>query len=189
MSFEDTYAKLPFDQKMQVHEVNVRGTYLSIACDSERLMDDLISLCELDIIFPTGFDKINDEDVIEEIRKYKIKKITWVEMGKKLFRCKQKLEKYNKSYFDSFSKYFEDISDLVQDRNLMAHGYSDYDIQQEAGKIFILFENVVHGKREEKIIEVKTFLSNLETHRKGIMELIGLTVQIRAENFGKRHIA
>lgn len=182
-------SQLPYTQQMQTHEANVRGTYISIACDYEQLMDDLIVLCELEKIFPAGFDEKSDGEIIQEINGYKTKWVTSVEMGKKFRKCKDGLVKYSQTYFDDFSPHFIVISDLIQDRNLMAHGYSNYDVQQESGKIFILFENVQQGKKEEKLIEVRPYIAKLEKYRKGIMELMGLTLTLRMEIFGKRHIA
>jgi len=187
MTFEEHYSNLSYAQKMQVHEVNARGTYLSISCDYERVMDDIISLCQIEKVFSSGFANLNDEEINNALKDYQTRLIIWLEMGKKFNLCKRLLGEYNNEYFESFSKYFVIISDLVQDRNLMAHGYSDYDIAQEKGKILILFENVEKGKRIKKVIEVKSYLQKLSTYREGIMELANLALQLRKEIFSERH--
>jgi hypothetical protein len=153
------------------------------------VIDDIISLCQIEKIFPSGFDTLTDDEINIALKDYQIRLITWKEMGKKFDLCKQLLSKYNNAYYGDFSKYFSVIRDLVQDRNLMAHGYSDYDIEQEKGKILILFENVENGKRIKKIIEVKSFLQKLLAYREGIMELAYLALQLRKDIFGERHLA
>ena len=187
MTFEQHYRSMDFTQRMQFHEINVRGTYLAIACDYERVMGDLIALFDLEVIFPNGFDSISNEEIMEGMTLYKSKKITELTMGIKLKKCKEKLEKFNKYYFDQFLNQFISIGELVDDRNLMAHGYTHYEVEQQEGKIFIFFENVQHGVIKGKIIEVNTYLDKLQiTHRKVIMQLARLNLSIRQDKFGHR---
>ncbi len=182
------FSHLPRTQQMLVYEANIRGAYISISCDSERLMDDLVALCELGKIFPTGLDEKTDDEIIKTIIAYKVRLITSLEMGKKLDRCQKGLKNYNQNYFEEFNKHFTVIADLVKDRNLMAHGYTDFDIHQNPNQVLILFENVERGKKKEKVIDFQPFIMQLERYRSVIMELLELVVRLRIENFGNRNI-
>ena len=158
---------LPFTQQMQFKEANVRGVYLSIACDMEFLMDDIIAKCEID-----------NQDERQEFRE---RKIIQLEMGKKLGRCIKSLSEYrNGIYYKKFSTQFDIIEKLVHYRNLMAHGYSEYD-EKKIDKSFIVFRNIDKGKKNEEKIEIMPFLINMEEYRSNLMRLLDLTSILSAE--------
>jgi hypothetical protein len=193
MNFSEAYKDLPFTQKMQFHEAYVRGLFISIACDYERIMDDIIALCEMEKIFPSGFENLSDEDIIAQINEYKIQFITWKEMGKKLDKkCVPLLKLYNSEYFNKYEKCFDIVRDLVQDRNLMVHGYSDYNEQQNEKGISISFTNIVQNQKKKtlkkKIIVIQPYIKNLERYAIGIIELSELPLRMRKEVFGNRNI-
>ena len=66
---------LPYTQQMQSKEAVVRGTYISIACDYERIMDDIIALYEVDKAFPNGYDTKSNEEINIGLENYKRKYI------------------------------------------------------------------------------------------------------------------
>lgn len=176
MTLDQWLSNAPFPQKMQFHEDNVRGTYISIACDFERLMDDLIALKEI--------DKVGDRKTItvDQIMDYKKDKITHLEMGKKYARSKEALKQYNIDYYNDFIPHFEIIKSLVKYRTILAHGYSEYD-EKQIDTTYIDFEFVYKGKRQKERIVIKPFLSDLNKYRHTIMELMGLTLKMRREVF------
>lgn len=157
---------MPFTQQMQIKEANVRGVYLSIACDYERLMEDLILLCEL--------------HRVKSIENFKAKYLSELSMAQKLSRSKKALLKYNKIYYSSFLPHFKIIGNLVRYRNIMAHGHSNYDDTQK-DKSYIDFDYVIKKKPKKINIKITPFISELEGYRHSIMELLGLTFTIRRE--------
>lgn len=190
MTFEENYARLPYTQRMQVHEANIRGTYLSISCDYERILDDIAALCQHQQVFPLGFEGLTNNQINDALDIHKLKFISFKTMGVKFELCKKLLKTYNQTLFDEFSEYFKTIKDLIADRNLMAHGYSDYDIPQEANKILIYFENTERSNSTvKKTIDVDAFLKNLMKYRHGIMEFAALALQLRKDIFGLRPTA
>jgi len=164
-------SQLPFTQQMQVHESHVRGVYISIACDYEQLMDDVIYLCELE----TGPLTLTDE-----IISHKLRYICHLEMGKKFRRTKEGLKNYNIQYFQDFTPHLDIIEKLVKYRTILAHGYSSYDEHQK-DKSFIDFKYFYKGKEHTERIIIYPFLTKMEQYRSSIMELAGLTVLLRKE--------
>lgn len=160
--------KLPFAQQMQFYEGSVRGVYLSIACDMEFLMSDIIAKIEK---FPL---------VKGERLKFKEDKIYQLEMGKKTRRCIDDLKDYRKGvYYNKFKPQFDIIETLVHYRNLMAHGHSDYD-DKKMDTSFIWFKNYKGKKIIEKIM-VAPFILEMETYRKNLMKLLDLIIILTAE--------
>jgi hypothetical protein len=159
-------SEMPFTQQMQGKEALIRGIYLSISCDYERLLDDIITKCE----------------VIEPERRelYKMNKVRHLEMGKKLDRCRKALKKYNEFYYKVNEPYFKIIKELLKLRNMLAHGYSDYD-ENLQDTTFITFNYLENYKPKTKQIEVFSFLMELETYRKSIMEFMQLVIYLAAE--------
>lgn len=167
---------LPFTQQMQVHECHVRGVYLSIACDYEQLMEDVIALCESDQVSRP----INNGS----IKRYCIKYLTHLTMGKKLGRLSKKLKAYNEEYFNSLSEQFKIMDKLVEYRNILAHGYSNYD-EKQLDTSFIIFEHVDKGKLNTSNVSIKPFLLAYEHYRQCLNKLMELTVAMRAEIYHK----
>ena len=165
------FSHLPFTQQMQVHEANVRGVYLSIACDYEQLMNDVIFLCGLG----EGEKPANGEIIA-----FKNQHLRHLEMGKKFRRTKRALEKYNPEYFKDFHPYFDIIERLVMYRTILSHGYSSYDPNQK-DKSFIVFEHLYQGKVYTERIVIYPFLTQMEHYRSCIMELAGLCALLRKE--------
>jgi len=150
---------MPFTQQMQAKEALVRGTYLSISCDFERLMVDLIIMAE----YEKGSrhpKTLNDK-----------RKITRdCSMGEKLRRCKTGMRKHSEHY-KYLGKHFRVINKLTQMRNMLAHGFSEFDNKQKV-KDYIVFRYVDNNYVEhaDKIM-VQPFLALLEKYRKSIVVL------------------
>lgn len=156
---------LPFAQQMQVREAHVRGLYISIACDYERLMDDLIVLCEL--------------DRASNVAEYKTKHLVHLEMGKKFRRSKTGLEKAFPNHYSDFLPHFGVIERLVKFRTILAHGYSEYDDNGDPS--YIIFEHHHKGKILREKVVIDPFLNELRHYQNSILELMGLTVLLRKE--------
>jgi hypothetical protein len=166
---------LPFTQQMQIKEANVRGVYISIACDFERMMADIIANCEI----------VNSAGRLEYKRKY----INSLEMGKKVGRCEKVLKAYrNGIYYNKFSSQLNTLSGLVYYRNMLAHGYSNFDTNQK-DMSFIIFENTIKGKTVLEKIEVQPFLMQMELHRANIMQMMNLAFILSIERSNPRRIS
>lgn len=86
----NTHQQFPFYLRMMGAESRVRGIYLSVACDFENLMSDIIAICEE-----------SDKDNLEDNR---LKQP--LEIGAKLKRCKAVVEIHNKKYYDFLAQNF-----------------------------------------------------------------------------------
>ena len=124
-----------FELKMQDQEAKVRGIYLCVACDFERIMEHIILACEID----------NKDDR----EAFRVKKLSHLTMGGKLGRFKKTVRKYNKEYFDSYNSVMKSIKKLIHYRNMLAHGLASYD-ENKADYSYIIFDWVVSGNLKAK---------------------------------------
>ena len=85
--------KYPFYLNMFGLESKVRGIYLTVACDFENLMSDVIAICEEANASKKNINRLKQP----------------FEIGAKLKRCKKAVEEYNKDYFDFFKPEFQDV--------------------------------------------------------------------------------
>ncbi len=161
MNQKQTY---PFPLEMFGLESKVRGIYMTIACDFEKVMTEIISMCEED-----DLSKRNDLEL----------KIPF-EMGKKLQRCKRELIKYNPAYYNHFIPQFEAIEELVKYRNMLAHGFSEYD-ENKLDKSFIIFSWLEKGKKKIEKILVLPFIKKIEKYSKDISLFYTLHAKISQE--------
>jgi len=152
--------------RMRELDIKTRGLYIAIACDIERMMDDIIAFCE--ISDPTKQSN------------FKRDKIMHLEMGKKLARCVVQIEKYNSAYHQSYLSEFSIIADLVTYRNVMAHGYSEYD-NDETDERFITYYNKEKDKIARYIIEPRKFIENMLTFQESLLKLAELVQVLQAE--------
>lgn len=161
--------RLNYTQRMQFLEASVRGVYISIACDVERIMEDMIAQIEID----------NPKDRLS----FKMRKICGLEMGMKLQRLDDGLKAYNARYYKYYKNELNIIRELVGYRNLLAHGYSDYD-DNKVDKRFITFTNIYRNKKDVVKIEVEPFLFQMEKYREGLKKLMTLTITLYNERAG-----
>src|SRR5436190_1078086 len=152
---------------MRELDIKTRGLYIAISCDIERMLDDVISYCEID----SDAKQRND---------FKRDKIMHLEMGKKLSRCMRVVEKYNSEYFNKYLSDFNRIDELVQYRNVMAHGYSEYD-PHEADERYIKYYNKEKGKIAVYTIEPREFIKSMKTFQEHLLRLAELLQLLHQE--------
>lgn len=156
--------KYPFSLEMFGLESKLRGLYMTLACDFEKVMTDIIIMCE--------------EDDPSERNNLELK--IPFEMGKKLQRCKRELIKYNPAYYNHFIPQFEAIEELLKYRNMLAHGFSEYD-DKKLNKSFIIFSWIERGKKKIDKIQVLPFIRKIEKYSKDISLLYTLHAKILEE--------
>jgi len=156
--------KYPFSLDMFGLEAKVRGLYLTLACDFEKVMVETIALCE------------EPDDSKRQAFMIKMP----FEMGKKLKMFKKSVMKYNKSYYNHFLPQFKIIGELVKYRNMLAHGFSQYDTNK-SDKSFIIFEWQHKGKLKSDRIEVKPFMNKILDYRIHIGLIYTLHAKIAEE--------
>lgn len=154
-------SKFPFSLQMYEQEAKVRGLYLTVCCDVERILSDIMAKCELD-----------DISLREHYKSY-----LPFEMGAKLKMCKDVLERYNAEYYKFFTPEFEAFEELLKYRDMLAHGFTDYDDNQQ-DKTFIDFYWVTGTKKnriwnKEKVI-IKPFVMKMLKYREHVMQLMKL---------------
>ena len=156
--------KYPYPLEMFGLESKVRGLYITLACDFEKVMTEIIVMCE-------GDDPSKRDDLELKIP---------FEMGKKLQRCKRELIKYNPAYYNHFIPEFEAVEELVKYRNMLAHGFSQYD-ENKLDKDFITFSWIEKGKKKIDKIKVYPFIKKIEKYTKHIFLLYTLHAKISEE--------
>jgi hypothetical protein len=157
-----------FALEMFGFESKVRGIYLTVACDFENLMSDVIAICE----------EVN-------ISQRSINRLTHpFEMGAKLKRCKKALETYNNEYLIFFMPEFNVIEKLCKYRTMLAHGFSEYD-NKKLDKTFIIFNWVIkqNGKNEMKSekIFIKLFIDEIDIYRRHVLQFMKLHAKLEEE--------
>ena len=156
--------KYPFALNMFGREAKVRGLYLTVACDFEKILSDITLRCE-------------EPDISKrDILKLKLPS----EMGKKLERCKLALQNYNLSYYNHFISQFEVTKELLPYRNMLAHGFSLYD-PEKSDESFITFIWFERGKERIDKIDISSFMQKIEHFRKHISLLYTLHSKIHDE--------
>lgn len=160
--------KFPFFLEMFGFESRVRGIYLTVACDFENLMSDIISICEESDALLRSENRLNHP----------------FEMGAKLKRCKKALKAYNEEYFNFFTPEFNAIEKLCKYRTMLAHGFSEYDTQK-LDNTFIIFHWVVNdnGKKEmkEEKILIESFIKEILVYREYVFQFMKLHAALEKE--------
>ena len=160
------YEDLPFTQQMQTQEVNVRGLYLSISCDIEVLLVDIIAKCEI-------ANPAERED-------FKVRKLAGLEMGKKLGRSVKSLTIYNPHLSAQFKTTFEMINDLLGLRNILAHSKISCDPNKK-NKSILWFNYVERGVRIKETREIKPLINELHAYRNELVKLMDLVIILNRE--------
>lgn len=157
--------------EMQQIEGSVRGQYVALACDIERILENVITKCRVDNFM--------------DIPIYAFTKVRHLEMGKKLKDCKLELKKYNIDYYNRIQNEFVIMEDLVSMRNMLCHGYSDYD-EDRKDKSWIIFEYKEKSDKPKTIkIIVDDFLVKLADYRMAITGIYEVMILITKEKFIK----
>lgn len=159
-----TKNEYPYALEMFGLESKVRGLYLTVACDFEKTMTEIISMCEE--------PDVDKRSSLELKLRY--------EMGKKLERCKAAVINYNIVYYNHFIPQFEVIESLLKYRNMLAHGFSYYD-DKKTDKKYISFSWSEKGKLKTDTIEVMPFVKSIEEYRKHIWLFYTLHAKIAEE--------
>lgn len=92
---------------MQKVEFELRGTYLSYACDIEWSLTEIICTCFI--------DKYENRDA------FKVIMLEKVMFGKKLNIVRQAVKNYNEEYYQKYKGTFKVLDRLSSLRNLLAH--------------------------------------------------------------------
>lgn len=151
---------------MRTLDIKVRGIYIALACDIERTLSDIISLCEI-----SDFDKRSE---------FKFEQILHLEMGKKLTKCKKSLERYNVNYYNEYKQHLERIDILVEYRNVLAHGFSEYDPNEKDDET-ITYYNKEKSRLAKYVIKPKAFIMNLKDFHSVILQLNDLVGRLARE--------
>lgn len=151
---------------MRALDIKTRGVYIALACDIERMMDEIISSLEV--------------DNVNERKDFRRDKIMHLEMGKKVNRCMKSLEKYNASYSLQYSPQFKIMEELVEYRNVMAHGYSEYDKDEKEEK-YIIYYNKEKNKIARYVIEPRKFIKNMKDFQESLLKLVDLIFLLAQE--------
>ena len=115
---------------MQAKEVYLRGLYLSISCDIEYILVDIIAKC------------IIDEPSQRE--SFKVRYFGNNSMGKKIVKAKESLKKYNENYYYEFKDCFKTIDNLLERRNIFSHSKIEGDILEQ-DKTVLTFNYIDKG--------------------------------------------
>ena len=151
--------QFPYVLRMRELDAKTRGIYIELACNIERILDDIICKCEIvDIAKRAIFRK---------------DKIMHLEMGKKLSRAIKSLRDYNLKYYNQYMSEFDIIADLVEYRNVMAHGYSEYD-PKEIDDRYITYYNKEKNKIARYVLEPREFIKNLLVFQESLIKLVDL---------------
>jgi hypothetical protein len=152
---------------LQAHkvEVELRGIYMSYACDIEYLLTDLICNC---------FAKSEqDRDAMKVIF---FERLT---MGTKISIAKKTLKNYSEIYFESMKEAFQTFEDLSALRNLFAHSRITNTDNQDG--IHLQFEYIKKGEQKKELKNINNLSGFLYLCRPQVMNLANLVVVIYNE--------
>ncbi len=151
---------------MQAKEVYLRGLYLSISCDIEYMLVDIIAKC------------IIDEPSQRE--SFKVRYFGNNSMGKKIVKAKESLKKYNENYYHEFKDCFKTIDNLLERRNMFSHSKIEGDILEQ-DKTVLTFNYIDKGVRIIDTKKIDPLFTELLTYRTGIMRLVELVLILTKE--------
>lgn len=147
----------PFGLRMFEAEAKVRGLFITVSCDFDMVVSHIIAKCEEPE--PSKRDTL-------------ILKLPY-EIGKKLKRCKKDLEKYSNDYYIKYLPEFEAMEELLMYRNMLAHGFSQYD-ENKIDESFIIFIWKDEGKFKFDKVILRPFYQNIIRFRKHLSTLYEL---------------
>jgi len=155
------YPSTPFPYVLRMRELDAktRGIYIELACNIERILDDIICKCEI-------------EDLAKRAI-FRKDKIMHLEMGKKLRRAIKSLKDYNVDYYKQYLPEFNIIADLVEYRNVMAHGYSEYDPKGIDDR-YITYYNKEKSKIARYVLEPREFIKKLFVFQDNLINFVNL---------------
>ncbi|MEO8861458.1 MAG: hypothetical protein ABI358_08550 [Ginsengibacter sp.] len=154
----------PFALNMFGSEAKVRGLFITVACDFDVVISHMIMKCE---------------EPDKEKRDALFMRLPY-EMGKKLNRCKKALKAYNEGYYNRFLVEFDAMKELLKYRNMLAHGYSQFD-EKQLDDSFIIFNWIEKGKLKIDKIALIPFYKNILRFRKHLSNLYELHAAIVQE--------
>lgn len=157
---------LPFTQRMQIKEANLRGLYLSIACDIERALAHVITTCE--------------EKDPQKREEYFWEKIVHLEFGKKVNKCKGAIKAHNSLYFEAHREHFITIQKFLKLRNMLTHGYSDFD-PAKLDDTYIVFDWFDRPKKRIQKVDFQAQMAELGEYRRTLMDFMVLPIVLANE--------
>ncbi len=155
-----------FVQDLQRLEVDIRGLYLSIACDIEYVLTDLICACiatdhkQKELIKVSLFEKVLFE--------------------KKIKMAEEVLLRYNEQHFKINEPAFKKFHELKGYRNMLAHSKLKGDLSQ-VDLSYVIFEVIKDGKIVDRKEYINQLKNKLEVFRQASMDLLLLVTIIYNE--------
>jgi len=156
--------KYPFALRMFEAEAKIRGLFITVTCDFDIIISQIIVKCE--------------EPVISKRDSLRLK--LPFETGKKLERCKIDLNGYNSSYYNHFLPELEAMEELLKYRNMLAHGYSQFD-ENKLDESYINFVWIEKGKFKIEKIILRPFYQNVHRFRKHLENMYKLHYTLTQE--------
>lgn len=151
-----TAADFTFSTEMNEKEIELRGRYLSIACDLDYILTELICICFI------------DKHIYRKT--FKILMLERILMGRKLSILEKALHDYNEEYFNKYKRTFNSIKILVENRNLFAHST----ITSGEDKNTFIFEYIKDSEIKTKSLKIDTLFKQLGGYETDIFELVEL---------------
>ena len=167
--------ELPFDLRMFEREAKVRGLYLTVSCDFERVLSDIAAKCAI-------------EENSQPLRDgFRIK--LPFEMGAKLDKCIEILKAYNEGYYNQYKEQFDVIKELSIYRTMLAHGFSHYDeAKQDDTTLYFTWIEVIDDENGKKLrrlrrdtITFQPFVLRMLHYKEHILTLVDLVLKLREE--------
>lgn len=163
--------KFPVTLQQFEAECRVRGIYLSLSCDLERLISDIIAICQ--------------ESNESELESYKLKQP--FEFGRKLRICKDAVKKHNEGYYNFYIPNFDIADKLCEHRTMLAHGFAD-DNGAKFKEGIITFKWIIKNEEKKNVwtskeILFKPFIMETLTYRNSVFEFMKLHSAIYADKF------
>ena len=158
--------KPTFDQQVSINEMQMRGLYLSIACDVEFVLTDLICAC----LASTNQQK-------EDIKAALFEKVM---MDRKIKMAKEVLQKYNTQHFEVNKPFLKKFEELKGYRNMLAHARITGDPESKDTNILVM-EFVQDGQNQQKKEHMNNLKAKLEGFRVAVNGLLLLVALIYTE--------
>ena len=160
------YSDLDFTQKSQFNEAKLRGAYLSMACDIEFMLVDVICIC-----------LVKDE---ADRKAVKVILLENAMMSKKIALTRKAIKRYNLGYYDGYKGCLNTFEEFNEWRNMFAHSRIKGD-PEERDLSFMIFEYIKKGEIVEQREEFDPLYKKLLGYAAAIMKFSELIVIIYTE--------
>lgn len=159
-------SKMAFKDRMYWTEIELRGFYLSIACDIEYLLADITCAC-----------LVNNDDEKEGVRETLFENVM---MSKKINMAINALKRYNKNYYTIHKDCFDKFIELNGLRNKFAHSRITGD-PEEKDYTIVIFEYIKDGKTVKRQENFHELYGNLLKYREAVKKMLDFVLQLYYE--------